>query len=166
MSIKIRADIQPLEERIISTRRDIHQHPELAFNEHRTAGLVAERLRALNIEVQEGVGKTGVVGTLTGGQPGPTIALRADMDALPMQETGDIPYKSVHEGVMHACGHDGHTAMLLGAAEALVQQRDKLSGTVRFLFQPAEEGHNNNEKRINVEKNNRINKSTDKRANE
>ena len=141
MSIKIRADIQPLEERIISTRRDIHQHPELAFNEHRTAGLVAERLRALNIEVQEGVGKTGVVGTLTGGQPGPTIALRADMDALPMQETGDIPYKSVHEGVMHACGHDGHTAMLLGAAEALVQQRDKLSGTVRFLFQPAEEGH-------------------------
>lgn len=141
MPLSIRPDILPLKERIIATRRDIHQHPELAFNEHRTASLVASRLRELGFEVQEGVGKTGVVGTLKGDSPGPTIALRADMDALPMQETGDLPYKSVHDGVMHACGHDGHTAMLLGAAEALRDHQPNLSGSVRFLFQPAEEGH-------------------------
>jgi len=141
MSLSIHPDIIPLKESIISTRRDIHQHPELAFNEHRTAKLVADRLRALGFDVEEKVGKTGVVGTLAGGSPGPTIALRADMDALPMQETGDLPYKSVNDGVMHACGHDGHTAMLLGAAEALVPYQQKLCGTVRFLFQPAEEGH-------------------------
>ena len=140
MTIHIKPEIKALSDKIISTRRDIHQHPELAFNEHRTAELVANRLQSLGIEVQTGVGKTGVVGTLKGEGDGKTIALRADMDALPMQETSDIPYKSQNDGVMHACGHDGHTAMLLGAAEALSQKKNKLNGTVKFIFQPAEEG--------------------------
>ena len=140
MEIHIKPEIKALKESIISTRRDIHQHPELAFNEHRTAKLVAERLKSLGIDVQTGIGKTGVVGILKGNGSGKTIALRADMDALPMQETSDIPYKSQNDGVMHACGHDGHTAMLLGAAEALSQKTDKLNGTVKFIFQPAEEG--------------------------
>ena len=140
MVIHIKPEIKALKESIISTRRDIHQHPELAFDEHRTAKLVADRLNSLGIDVQTGVGKTGVVGTLKGEKSGKTIALRADMDALPMQETGDLPYKSQNDGVMHACGHDGHTAMLLGAAEALSQKTDKLNGTVKFIFQPAEEG--------------------------
>jgi len=140
MAIHIKPEIKALKESIISTRRDIHQHPELAFNEHRTAKLVAERLKSLGIDVQTGIGKTGVVGILKGNGSGKTIALRADMDALPMQEISDIPYKSQNAGVMHACGHDGHTAMLLGAAEALSQKTDTLNGTVKFLFQPAEEG--------------------------
>ena len=140
MEIHIKPEIKALKESIISTRRDIHQHPELAFNEHRTAKLVAERLKSLGMDVQTGVGKTGVVGTLKGKNSGKTIALRADMDALPMQEISDIPYKSQNDGVMHACGHDGHTAMLLGAAEALSEKTDKLNGTVKFIFQPAEEG--------------------------
>jgi len=140
MAIHIKPEIKALKESIISTRRDIHQHPELAFDEHRTAELVANRLQSLGIEVQTGVGKTGVVGILKGNGSGKTIALRADMDALPMQEINDIPYKSQNDGVMHACGHDGHTAMLLGAAEALSQKTDTLNGTVKFLFQPAEEG--------------------------
>ncbi len=140
MAVNIRPEIQDLESTIISTRRDIHQHPELAFEEHRTAKLVADRLESIGIDVKTGVGKTGVMGNLKGKNGGRTIALRADMDALPLQETGDIPYKSKNAGVMHACGHDGHTAMLLGAAEALSKNRDKINGTVRFLFQPAEEG--------------------------
>ena len=115
-------------------------YPELAFEEHRTAKLVADRLNSIGISVEKSVGKTGVVGTLTGKNNGPTIALRADMDALPMQETGDISYKSKNDGVMHACGHDGHVAMLLGAAEILTAKKDELQGTVKFIFQPAEEG--------------------------
>ena len=141
MSIHIRPEIKALEDTIISTRRDIHQHPELAFDEHRTSKLVADRLESMGLEVQRGVGKTGVVGTLQSKGKGKTIALRADMDALPMQETSDISYKSKNDGIMHACGHDGHTAMLLGTAEALSKQTEKLNGTVKFLFQPAEEGH-------------------------
>ena len=140
MAIHIKPEIEAIKESIISTRRDIHQHPELAFNEHRTAKLVAERLKSLGIDVQTDVGKTGVVGTLRGKNSGKTIALRADMDALPMQETGDLPYKSQNDGIMHACGHDGHTAMLLGTAEALSKKYDQLKGTVKFIFQPAEEG--------------------------
>ena len=140
MEIHIKPEIKALKESIISTRRDIHQYPELAFNEHRTAKLVAERLKSLGIDVQTGVGKTGVVGTLRGNNGGKTIALRADMDALPMQETGDLPYQSQNDGIMHACGHDGHTAMLLGTAEALSKKYDQLKGTVKFIFQPAEEG--------------------------
>ena len=139
MSIQIRSEIQALKDIIISTRRDIHQHPELAFDEHRTSKLVAGRLKSMGIDVQTGVGKTGVVGTLKGNE-GQTIALRADMDALPIQETSDISYKSKNDGIMHACGHDGHTAMLLGTAEALSKQTTKLNGTVKFFFQPAEEG--------------------------
>jgi len=140
MTIQIRPEIESLKDTIISTRRDIHQHPELAFDEHRTSKLVANRLESMGIDVQTGVGKTGVVGTLKGGNDGKTIALRADMDALPMQETSDVSYKSKNDGIMHACGHDGHTAMLLGTAEALSKQAKKLNGTVKFFFQPAEEG--------------------------
>ncbi|MEC9466588.1 MAG: amidohydrolase [Myxococcota bacterium] len=140
MTIKIHPDIVPLESRIIETRRDIHKHPELSFQEFRTAELVAERLSSLGIAVKTGVGKTGVVGDLSGGSAGPTVALRADMDALPMQETSGLPFASIHEGVMHACGHDGHTAMLLGVAEALAKRRESIQGNVRFIFQPAEEG--------------------------
>ena len=140
MNIQIRSEIHAIKDIIVSTRRDIHQHPELAFDEHRTSKLVAERLESFGIEIQTGVGKTGVVGTLKGKNDGKTIAFRADMDALPLQETSDISYKSKNAGIMHACGHDGHTAMLLGTAEVLSKQADKLNGTLKFFFQPAEEG--------------------------
>ena len=140
MNIQIRSEIHAIKDIIVSTRRDIHQHPELAFDEHRTSKLVAERLKSFGIDIQTGVGKTGVVGTLKGKNDGKTIAFRADMDALPMQETSDISYKSKNAGIMHACGHDGHTAMLLGTAEVLSKQADKLNGTLKFFFQPAEEG--------------------------
>ena len=140
MNIQIRSEIHAIKDIIVSTRRDIHQHPELAFDEHRTSKLVAERLESFGIEIQTGVGKTGVVGTLKGKNDGKTIAFRADMDALPIQETSDISYKSINTGIMHACGHDGHTAMLLGTAEVLSKQADKLNGTLKFFFQPAEEG--------------------------
>jgi amidohydrolase len=140
MNIQIRSEIHAIKDIIVSTRRDIHQHPELAFDEHRTSKLVAERLESFGIEIQTGVGKTGVVGTLKGKNNGKTIAFRADMDALPIQETSDISYKSINTGIMHACGHDGHTAMLLGTAEVLSKQADKLNGTLKFFFQPAEEG--------------------------
>jgi len=139
MTINIHKEIKNISEEIISTRRDIHKHPELGFEVHRTARIVAERLIELGLDVQTGIGKTGVVGDLKCGD-GPTIALRADMDALPMQETGNIDYISQNDGVMHACGHDGHTAMLLGAAKVLADKKDQINGTVRFLFQPAEEG--------------------------
>ena len=140
MTLNIRPKVQQIAESIISTRRDIHKHPELSFKEFRTAKLVAEKLESLGIAVKTGVGKTGVVGDLIGNEKGPTIALRADMDALPIQETGDVPYKSVNDGVMHACGHDAHVAMLLGTAEIISQQKHQLKGNVRFIFQPAEEG--------------------------
>ena len=119
MKIQIRPEITNIKDKIISIRRDIHQHPELAFEEHRTSKLVAEHLEKLGFDVYRGIGKTGVVGILNGNNNGKTIALRADMDALPIQETSDISYKSKNKGIMHACGHDGHTAMLLGAAEAI-----------------------------------------------
>ncbi|MBC8449584.1 MAG: amidohydrolase [Chloroflexi bacterium] len=126
-----------LHESIRTLRRAIHQHPELAYQEQRTAALVADTLRSLGIDVQTGVARTGVVGTLDGGD-GPTVALRADMDALPIQEENDVPYASQAPGVMHACGHDGHVAMLLGAAMLLAENPPP--GRVRFLFQPSEEG--------------------------
>jgi amidohydrolase len=133
--------------RVIAWRRDIHQHPELSFQETRTAGVVAQHLKALGLEVRTGVGGNGVVGILRGGRPGPTVALRADMDALPVTELVDLPFKSTARaqyngqdvGVMHACGHDNHVAILMGAAEVLASMRDRLPGTVKFLFQPAEE---------------------------
>ncbi|RMF10825.1 MAG: amidohydrolase [Candidatus Neomarinimicrobiota bacterium] len=140
VTLYILPDVNARRESLIATRRDLHQHPELAFDLPRTAGLVAERLTALGLEVKTGVGKSGVTATLRGSAPGPVTALRADMDALPIQETGDTHYKSTVEGVMHACGHDGHTAMLLATAEILAEKRSSLRGEVRFLFQPAEEG--------------------------
>lgn len=135
-------------DKVTAWRHDIHQHPELGYQEKRTAALVAAHLKSLGIEVQENVGGIpGVVGILKGGKPGPTVALRADMDALPVTELVDVPFKStvrtvyngVETGVMHACGHDMHTAMLMGTAEVLAGLRAKLPGTVKFLFQPAEE---------------------------
>ncbi len=130
-------EIRDLEPELVAWRRDLHAHPELAYREHRTASLVAERLRGWGIDVDEGLAETGVVGTLSRGD-GPTIGLRADMDALAMQETNTFAHRSQHPGRMHACGHDGHTTMLLGAARYLAEHGD-FSGTVRFIFQPAEE---------------------------
>jgi amidohydrolase len=128
-------------ERLIELRRDFHRHPELAHQEHRTAGIVAERLQGLGLdEVRTGVGQTGVVGVLKGGRPGRTVMLRADMDALPLTEADrGQAYQSVNHGTHHACGHDGHTAILLTAAELLVARRREVPGTVTFVFQPAEE---------------------------
>ena len=127
--------------RIASIRRDLHAHPELAFEETRTAGVVAAHLKKLGLEVFEGIAKTGVVARIRLGDGPRAIGLRADMDALPLPELNTFPHHSRHEGRMHACGHDGHTAMLLGAAEALLRLRDaaNLDGTVYFIFQPAEE---------------------------
>jgi hippurate hydrolase len=119
-------------------RRDLHAHPELGFDEHRTSDFVAKRLTEFGLTVHRHVGKTGVVGVLQTGN-GPTIGLRADMDALPINEIVDVPYKSTRPGVMHACGHDGHTTMLLGAARYLAETKN-FDGTVYFIFQPAEEG--------------------------
>jgi amidohydrolase len=122
-------------------RHDIHAHPELGWQEFRTAGLVADRLRALGLDdVRTGVAETGVVGLLRGGKPGRTVALRADMDALPIQEETGLKFASKTPGVMHACGHDGHVAVLLGAAELLAGMRQDIVGNVKFIFQPAEEG--------------------------
>src|SRR4051812_11192805 len=120
-------------------RRDLHAHPELGFQEHRTSNIVARKLEALGIEVHVGIGGTGVVGVLREGNGPASIGLRADMDALPILEANEIPYKSTKAGVMHACGHDGHTTMLLGAARYLAETRN-FNGTVNFIFQPAEEG--------------------------
>ena len=135
--MQIIPEIRALEADLVAWRRDLHAHPELAYREHRTAGLVAERLRGWGIDVDRGLAETGVVGTLSRGE-GPTIGLRADMDALPMEETNTFAHRSRHSGRMHACGHDGHTTMLLGAARYLAAHGD-FSGTVRFIFQPAEE---------------------------
>ena len=120
-------------------RRDLHAHPELGFEEHRTADFVAEQLQSFGCEVTRGVGKTGVVGTLRAGNSDRAVGLRADMDALPIQETNSFAHRSRHDGRMHACGHDGHTAMLLGAARYLAATR-RFDGRVQFIFQPAEEG--------------------------
>src|SRR5579883_229025 len=140
----LQADLREVAEEIgpgvVADRRDIHQHPELGFQEHRTAALVAARLRDLGLDVRIGVGGTGVVGLLRGGKPGKTVLLRADMDALPIEEANDTSYRSRNPGVMHACGHDAHSAMLLGVAWLLAHYRDQIPGNVKFMFQPAEEG--------------------------
>jgi amidohydrolase len=133
---------------VVAWRRDFHQNPELSNREFRTAGIVAEHLAGLGMEVQTGVAHTGVVGLLRGGKPGPVVLLRADMDGLPVPERNDLPFRSTAVGeyngdevpVMHACGHDSHVAMLMGVAEILADMRDDLPGTVKFVFQPAEEG--------------------------
>ncbi len=125
---------------LVEIRRDIHAHPELSFAEHRTAALVADRLEALGIETHRGIGRTGVVGVVRGRPGGRAVGLRADMDALPIQEHNTFAHRSRHAGCMHACGHDGHTTMLLGAAEVLAAQAADFEGTVNLVFQPAEEG--------------------------
>ncbi len=137
-----------LEKKVVTWRRDIHQHPELGNREFQTAAKVAAHLKALGMDVKTGVGKTGVVGLLKGGKPGPVVALRADMDGLPVTERVELPFKSEarteyngqQTGIMHACGHDTHVAMLMGAAEVLASVKTELRGTVKFIFQPAEEG--------------------------
>src|ERR1700754_2600650 len=142
---ELSASIEP---KVIAWRRDIHEHPELSNRETRTAKLVAEQLKRIGLEVQTGIAHTGVVGFLKGGRPGPTVAIRADMDALPVTEKTDVPFKSHATatyrgetvGVMHACGHDSHTAMLLGIAQIFAGVRETLPGNVLFIFQPAEEG--------------------------
>jgi amidohydrolase len=142
------AAVDRVEPKVVGWRRDIHEHPELGNREVRTAGLVAAHLKALGFdEVREKVAVTGVVGVLRGGRPGPVVALRADMDALPVKEEVDVPFASRVTaewngqtcGVMHACGHDAHTAILMGVAEVLAGMREQIPGTVVFLFQPAEE---------------------------
>jgi len=139
--MNINPKVLAIKDYIISTRRDIHKHPELSFQEFRTSKLVAKQLKSFGIKVIENVGKTGVVGILEGSSTGKTIAMRADMDALPIQETSNVSYKSINKGVMHACGHDAHTAMLLGAAKVLSKNKKKIKGTIKFIFQPAEEGY-------------------------
>lgn len=139
--------IAELTPRVVAWRREVHQHPELSYQETRTAAFVAQHLRSLGLEVQTGVGGHGVVGILRGGRAGGTVALRADMDGLPVTEMVDLPFKSTvramyngqEVGVMHACGHDNHVAILMGTAEVLSALKDRIPGTVKFIFQPAEE---------------------------
>src|SRR6476659_7088173 len=145
----IREAAARVEPRVVAWRRDFHENPELGNREVRTAGIVAKHLRDLGFDdVREQVAHTGVVGVLKGGKPGPVVALRADMDALPVAEETDVPFKSMKRthwngvenvGIMHACGHDAHTAILMGVAEMLAGMRDRIPGTVKFIFQPAEE---------------------------
>src|SRR6188768_3005206 len=142
---KIAAEINP---QVVAWRRDFHKNPELGNRETRTSKIIADELRKLGFEVKTGVASTGVVGVLKGGLPGPVVALRSDMDGLPVTEQVDLPFKSTvkaqwngqETGVMHACGHDNHMAILLGAATALARMKDRLPGTVKVIFQPAEEG--------------------------
>lgn len=137
-----------IEKKVIDWRRDFHQYPELSNREFKTAEIIAAHLKTLGMEVQTGIAKTGVVGILKGNNPGKVVALRADIDALPVTERNDLPFKSevvtefqgVTTGVMHACGHDTHTAILMGVAEILSNHKDKINGTIKFIFQPAEEG--------------------------
>ena len=148
VSAQISEKSQSIEQKVIAWRRDFHEHPELGNQEVRTAGIIAKHLESLGIKVTRGVAKTGVVGLLVGGKPGPVVALRADMDALPVTERVDLPfaskvktmYNGQEVGVMHACGHDTHVAILMGVAEVLAGMKGEIAGTVKFIFQPAEEG--------------------------
>lgn len=140
MIADLRAEAEGLYSQLTAWRRDLHRHPEIGFAVERTAGIVARVLRELGYEVRTGVGRSGVVALLHGGRPGRTVLLRADMDALPIQEISDAPYASETPGLMHACGHDGHVAIGLGAATLLARHAAELPGQVLFIFQPAEEG--------------------------
>src|SRR5256714_11921861 len=132
---------EAMREQLVAQRRDFHMHPELSNREERTSRVGAERLRAIGLtDIKTGVGKYGVTALLVGSKPGPVVAVRADMDALPIQEVNDVPYKSLNPGVKHACGHDAHTTIELGVAEILSKMRDEIHGTIKFIFQPAEEG--------------------------
>lgn len=139
---ELKSEIDELVPGMVALRRDLHEHPELAFEEVRTSGIVAQRLQSLGMDVRTGVAKTGVVGTLQGGKTRPgakTLAIRADMDALPIHELNSLDYRSTIDGKMHACGHDGHTSVLLAVADILSKRREELNGNVKFIFQPAEE---------------------------
>ncbi|MBD2055664.1 amidohydrolase [Oculatella sp. FACHB-28] len=136
---RIRPEIQALQPRLVEWRRHFHQRPELGFRERLTAEAIAQKLQEWGIEHQTGIAETGIVAIIPGNRPGPVLAIRADMDALPIQELNQVPYRSLHDGVMHACGHDGHTAIALGTAYYLSQHPD-FAGTVKLIFQPAEEG--------------------------
>ena len=140
MAIDFKSQAAALRDELVSRRRDLHRHPEMAFEEVRTAGIVVDELSRLGFEVQSGIGKTGVVGILEGSQDGPTVLYRADMDALPVSEDNDVDYKSHTPGVMHACGHDGHVAIALGVAKLMAAYRDQIAGRIKFVFQPGEEG--------------------------
>lgn len=133
-------EIAAFKEELVALRRDFHEHPELAFEEVRTSAIVIDYLKGLGLTPRTGIAKTGVTADIVGGLPGPTILIRADMDALPIQEETGLPFASKVEGKMHACGHDGHTAILLVTAKVMMERREKLKGTIRLLFQPAEEG--------------------------
>lgn len=139
-SQRIRPEIQALQADLVQWRRQLHQQPELGFQEIQTATFVAQQLQAWGIAHQTGIAKTGIVATIPGRQPGPVLAIRADMDALPIQEENEVPYRSQRDGVMHACGHDGHTAIALGTALYLSRHAQDFAGTVKLIFQPAEEG--------------------------
>lgn len=134
----IKKEIEDLAQEVIDLRRDFHMHPELGFEEFRTSEIIVNYLKNCGIQVQK-MAKTGVIGLLRGGKPGRTVLLRADMDALPVQEENDVPYKSIYEGKMHACAHDAHVAMLLGAAKILAKHKDEIKGNIKFVFQPNEE---------------------------
>ncbi len=138
--VDFRKEAESLFDEMVARRRDLHQHPELGFEEIRTSGIVAEQLNQLGFEVQRGIGQTGVVGLLEGPQDGPTVMLRFDMDGLPIIEESGEPYASKNAGVMHACGHDGHTSMGLALAKIMAQYREQMHGRIKFVFQPAEEG--------------------------
>ena len=137
---QIRLEIRSLQSELVAWRRAIHQRPELGFQEQITADFVAQKLVQWQIEHQTGIAKTGIVATIAGDRPGKVLAIRADMDALPIQEENEVDYRSLHDGKMHACGHDGHVAIALGTIYYLARHRQNLAGTVKFIFQPAEEG--------------------------
>ena len=137
---QIRPEVWAERDELVRLRRDLHEHPELGFEEVRTSGIVADKLESWGIAVRRNVARTGVVGLIEGAHPGPTLLLRADMDALPIHEETDLPYSSRTAGKMHACGHDGHTAILLTTAGLLARRRDQIRGRIKLVFQPAEEG--------------------------
>lgn len=147
---QIRLAIRSLQPQLVEWRRHLHQHPELGFKEQLTAAFISQKLQEWGFEqtldpsvplrYQTGIAKTGIVATISSSRPGPVLGIRADMDALPIQEENDVPYRSQHDGIMHACGHDGHTAIALGTAYYLAHHREDFAGTVKFIFQPAEEG--------------------------
>ncbi len=137
--MNIKEDIKEIMPEVINIRRDLHMYPELGFQEYRTSEVISNYLEKLGLEVRRNIAKTGVLGILRGKEEGKTILLRADIDALPLEELNNVPYKSKNKGIMHACGHDGHTAILLGTAKILAKYKEQLKGTVKFAFQPAEE---------------------------
>ena len=137
---QLRFEIRALQPQLVEWRRRLHQHPELGFIEQLTADFVSQKLQKWGIKHQIGIAKTGIVATIDSGKPGPVLAIRADIDALPIQEENEVPYRSKHDGIMHACGHDGHTAIALGTTYYLANHREDFKGTVKIIFQPAEEG--------------------------